>query len=242
MKIRRVRTGTGLQVQELLVGEWHPLAGESPLGPSPFSDEWELASCDRHRQATDVVLPFSPLSFRDFLLSEQHNVNASRGLVKRFYPRDYRLTKIVETLTLICEMLPGLPHDIDPWLGDLIGTATSDSNEALQSSQGRKMQQLHEKRLDLLKNCQAEVRRFALIIFPTLTDAFSSTVNLNVRQKVLTAQIKMLSNLDQSILIEALSSVPYASFLASILSQRDHVSLVMLGQKYLDVKSKGYCY
>ena len=68
-----------------------------------------------------------------------------------------------------------------------------------------------------------------MIIFPTLTDAFSSTVNLSVRQKVLTAQLKMLSNLGEDILAEALIPVPYASFLASILSQRDHPSLVMLG-------------
>jgi E3 ubiquitin-protein ligase TRIP12 len=73
------------------------------------------------------------------------------------------------------------------------------------------------------------VRRFVLIIFPTLTDAFSSTINLSVRQKVLTAQIKMLSNLDQHVLAEALAPVPYASFLASILSQQDHPSLVILG-------------
>src|SRR5690606_15275015 len=36
-------------------------------------------------------------------------------------------------------------------------------------------------------------------------------------------------NLDEGILIEALKSVPYASFLAAILSQQDHSSLVMLG-------------
>jgi E3 ubiquitin-protein ligase TRIP12 len=36
----------------------------------------------------------------------------------------------------------------------------------------------------------------------------------------------MLSNLDKDILMEALRSVPYASFLAAILSQQDHPSLV----------------
>jgi E3 ubiquitin-protein ligase TRIP12 len=80
-----------------------------------------------------------------------------------------------------------------------------------------------------LEDCKDQVRRFVLIIFPTLTDAFSSTINLSVRQKVLTAQIKMLSNLDQNLLAEALAPVPYASFLASILSQQDHPSLVILG-------------
>ena len=67
------------------------------------------------------------------------------------------------------------------------------------------------------------------MLFPTLADAYSSTVNLNVRQRVLTAQLKMLCNLDQDILEEALQPVPYASYLASILSQQDHPFLVIAG-------------
>ena len=50
---------------------------------------------------------------------------------------------------------------------------------------------------------------------------------MSVRQKVLTAQLKILSNLETSVVEEALRPVPYASFLASILSQEDHPSLVM---------------
>ena len=100
MKIRRIRTGTGLQTQELVTdGQWRPLNGEMPFGRSPFSDEWELATADRHLEQTDALLPFAPLSFRDYLLSEQHNINASRGIVKRFYPRSYRMTRAVELVT-----------------------------------------------------------------------------------------------------------------------------------------------
>ena len=46
-------------------------------------------------------------------------------------------------------------------------------------------------------------------------------------QKVLTAQLKMLSNLDVHILESALRTVPYSSYLTSILSQQDHPSLVI---------------
>ena len=99
MKLRRVRREDRLQTEELIDEQWQPLSGESPLGPSPFSDAWELATADRHLQKTDALLPFTPLSFRDFLLSEQHNINASRGLVERFYARDYRMTRLVERLT-----------------------------------------------------------------------------------------------------------------------------------------------
>ena len=85
----------------------------------------------------------------------------------------------------------------------------------------------HKKRLELLSGCKAELKRFAIILLPTLTDAYSSTVNTHVRQKVLSAQLKMISNLDTDILEEALNNVPFASYLASILSQQDNAALVL---------------
>jgi E3 ubiquitin-protein ligase TRIP12 len=80
-----------------------------------------------------------------------------------------------------------------------------------------------------LKENKAALKRFAGILLPTLTDAYTSTVNLNVRQKVLTAQLKMISNMETDILKEALSGLQFASHLATILSQQDHPSLVYSG-------------
>lgn len=37
------------------------------------------------------LLPFQPKSFRDFMLSEKHAVDAARGMVKRYLPRLYPL-------------------------------------------------------------------------------------------------------------------------------------------------------
>ncbi len=99
MKIRRIRTQTGLETQHQVDGQWVALNGEEPLGPSPFSEAWELATADRHLKLTGALLPFSPLSFRDFLLSEQHNISASRGMLKRFYPSTYRMTEAYEKAT-----------------------------------------------------------------------------------------------------------------------------------------------
>jgi 2-keto-4-pentenoate hydratase/2-oxohepta-3-ene-1,7-dioic acid hydratase in catechol pathway len=99
MKIRRVRTASGLQLQSLDAGTWQELTGPSPLGPSPFTAEWELATADRHRVHTDALLPFAPLSFRDFLLSAEHNIAAARGMINRFYPSTARITSIYEKLT-----------------------------------------------------------------------------------------------------------------------------------------------
>ena len=45
------------------------------------------------------VLPFSPASFRDFMLYEKHVIDASRGYTKRFMPGAFPITQFVEKLT-----------------------------------------------------------------------------------------------------------------------------------------------
>jgi 2-keto-4-pentenoate hydratase/2-oxohepta-3-ene-1,7-dioic acid hydratase in catechol pathway len=99
MKLRRVRTQAVLETQQYDAGEWRPLDGAPPFGPPCFSEEWELATADRHLEKTDSLLPFQPLSLRDFLLSEKHTIDASRGMVKRFYPGTHRLTQLFEKAT-----------------------------------------------------------------------------------------------------------------------------------------------
>ncbi|KAJ4013121.1 Ubiquitin fusion degradation protein 4 [Fusarium irregulare] len=170
-----------------------------------------------------ILTGVSPPSGTEDVASKLDSVVIMQALIHR--PRE----QIIETLNVICELLPNLPRNADPSFGDFVELIASTEPPHPASGGGRNRRTTNEKRIELLEDCKDEVRRFALIIFPTLTDAFSSTVNLSVRQKVLTAQLKMLSNLDEDILVEALTPVPYASFLASILSQQDHASLVMLG-------------
>uniref|UniRef100_A0A0D2XPW2 HECT-type E3 ubiquitin transferase n=1 Tax=Fusarium oxysporum (strain Fo5176) TaxID=660025 RepID=A0A0D2XPW2_FUSOF len=192
----------------------------------------ELVSVDLLRGVLRLLVPetlyqiltgVSPPSGTEDVASKLDSVVIMQALIHR--PRE----QIIETLNVICELLPNLPRNADPSYGDFVELQASADPTNSAASGGRNRRSTNEKRIELLEECKDEVRRFALIIFPTLTDAFSSTVNLSVRQKVLTAQLKMLSNLDEDILVEALTPVPYASFLASILSQQDHTSLVMLG-------------
>ncbi|KAH7410746.1 hypothetical protein BKA64DRAFT_661669 [Cadophora sp. MPI-SDFR-AT-0126] len=166
-----------------------------------------------------ILTGVSPPDATEDAASKLDSVVVMQALIHR--PRE----QVIETLNVICELLPGLPREIEISPEDLLD-ADAASAAATTSSSGSRKKSSNEKRIELLEGCKREVKRFAIIIFPTLTDAFSSTVNLSVRQKVLTAQIKMLSNLDKEILMEALRSVPYASFLAAILSQQDHPSLV----------------
>lgn len=135
-------------------------------------------------------------------------------------PRD----QIFETLNVICELLPSASGEGLSFLGDLVDAGFPGAEHVSMSTRSRKAP--NDKKLKLMKDCPEEVRRFAVILFPTLMHAFTSTVNLNVRSKVLTAQLKMLSNFHTDILEDALRGVTYASHLASILTQQENATLV----------------
>jgi E3 ubiquitin-protein ligase TRIP12 len=165
-----------------------------------------------------ILTGVSPPSGTEDMASKLDSVIIMQALIHR--PRE----QVIETLNVICELLPGLPRESDSFMDEVFDI--SGTTELPAAPSGLRKMSPNEIRIELLVECKDEVKRFAIILFPTLTDAFSSTVNLSVRQKVLAAQLKMLSNLDTDILTEALRSVPYASFLAAILSQQDHPTLV----------------
>ncbi|MEU4651446.1 fumarylacetoacetate hydrolase family protein [Nocardia fluminea] len=80
--------------------EWVDAPELAPLGPTPFSSSYEISVDDAARaQGATACLPFQPLSFRDFMLYEQHNIRASRGLVERFHPIQHRVTSAWESAT-----------------------------------------------------------------------------------------------------------------------------------------------
>lgn len=103
MLIRRVLDGAA----ERLVYEtshdgriWSDV-GDEPFGyASPFRPEWEV---DRAVEAGvrpgASALPFEPVSFRDFMIFEEHYVGAARGYVRRFRPAVSRVADAVERVT-----------------------------------------------------------------------------------------------------------------------------------------------
>ncbi|MDH6195468.1 2-keto-4-pentenoate hydratase/2-oxohepta-3-ene-1,7-dioic acid hydratase in catechol pathway [Mycobacterium frederiksbergense] len=101
MKLRRVRTGIGIQVESLnSEGNWVAEPDAAALGGQVFDDAWLAAAAERQLlQHSDYLLPFQPVSFRDFMLYEQHNIDAARGLIRRFHPGLYRVTSFYERLT-----------------------------------------------------------------------------------------------------------------------------------------------
>ena len=192
------------------------LAITARASPSLSAELFKMDVVDTLYQILTGVSP--PLGTKD-VASKIDSVVIMQALIHR--PRE----QVFETLNVICELLPGVSTEKLSFQDELLDAGYA-GDESMTISSGRARKSPNTKRVEVLKGCKEELRRFAIILLPTLTDAYSSTVNLSVRQKVLTAQLKMLSNLDTSILEDALRTVPYASYLASILSQQDHPILV----------------
>ncbi|PWY65232.1 hypothetical protein BO70DRAFT_188500 [Aspergillus heteromorphus CBS 117.55] len=177
----------------------------------------ELLRMDVVDTLYQILTGVSPPANLDDTAVKMDSVLVMQALIHR--PRE----QVFETLNVICELLPGAPNRHLPEAESLPGYPLGGEVHGPKSP---KAKETAEKRRSSLMDCKAELKRFAMILLPTLTDAYSSTVNLEVRQKVLTAQLKMLHNLDAGLVEDALRTVPYASFLAAILSQKDHPSLV----------------
>ena len=178
-----------------------------------------------------ILTGVSPPGADADVATEIDSVVIMQALIHR--PRE----QIVETLNVIYELLPGLPVMAELETLGPLGIAYTLSRAAGQSSVAplEKKTPTVDERVELLADCQGELKRFATVLLPTLTDAYSSTVNRGVREKVLAGQLKMLSHLDIGILEDALRDVPYASFLASILAQRDQPTMVLAALQAADL-------
>ncbi|KAK5156828.1 hypothetical protein LTR04_005535, partial [Oleoguttula sp. CCFEE 6159] len=183
--------------------------------PQLSADLLKMNIVDTLYQILTGVSP--PSGSQDIAMKIDKNI-VMQALIRT--PRD----QVFETLNVVCELLPSVSLEGLTFLDDLFDAGYPGDELISLSTRSRKSP--NDKRLELLEGCKEEVKRFAVILLPTLTHAYTSTVNLSVRQKVLTAQLKMLSNLDIDILEEALRSVAYASYLASILSQQENATLV----------------
>ncbi|KAF9419129.1 Ubiquitin fusion degradation protein 4 [Podila epigama] len=84
-----------------------------------------------------------------------------------------------------------------------------------------------EKRKELLASHPERVHRLGKVLIPTLIDVYSSTVHLKVRQRAIHALVKLVYFTGDEQLKSVLKDVELASFLAVILSQQEHQSLIV---------------
>ncbi|KAK7207962.1 HECT-domain-containing protein [Myxozyma melibiosi] len=134
--------------------------------------------------------------------------------------------QILATLNVICELLPGIQKE------DLAESPTyMETMDMLNFG----TPEANAKRAEILKTCQPQVRRFVKIFLPVLLDVYSCTADLNVRQKVVTAFLRMFLNIDGDILYEGLKTIQFSSLLASIIAQKEQPSIVVAGLLIADV-------
>ncbi|KAJ3996321.1 hypothetical protein F5050DRAFT_1571693 [Lentinula boryana] len=90
-------------------------------------------------------------------------------------------------------------------------------------------------RTELLRSKPAVVGRFMQLTVPILIDVYAASVNTPVRVKTLTGLLKAASFLDPDGLKQVLTFVPVAGFASSILSSRDHPTLVIGALQLVDL-------
>ncbi|KAI9140733.1 hypothetical protein BKA69DRAFT_1078472 [Paraphysoderma sedebokerense] len=89
------------------------------------------------------------------------------------------------------------------------------------------VQALNDQRVKLLHENMDIVTKFNSVFLPLLIHVFEASVNLRVRQRVMTAVLKIVCWTEEKRLVGVVRNVAFASFLANILSQKEHSTLVV---------------
>ncbi|MDX2356519.1 fumarylacetoacetate hydrolase family protein [Dietzia sp. PP-33] len=98
----RRRLIEGRPITEVMVdGVWAPwdAGARDPFGIPAGPARRDPAPQGAAGVGSDALLPFAPLSFRDFMLYEEHVIAASRGIARTNLPGAYRFTALYERVT-----------------------------------------------------------------------------------------------------------------------------------------------
>ncbi|TRM65525.1 hypothetical protein BD626DRAFT_489037 [Schizophyllum amplum] len=90
-------------------------------------------------------------------------------------------------------------------------------------------------RTELMRSHPEVVGTFMQLIVPILIDVYAASVNISLRTKTLTGLLKAVSFLDADGIQQVLTFVPVAGFVSSVLSSRDHPSLVIGALQLVDL-------
>ncbi|KAF9135241.1 Ubiquitin fusion degradation protein 4 [Mortierella sp. 14UC] len=148
--------------------------------------------------------------------------------------------QVSEIIGIVSQLLPALPKE-DP-LFDTESRYQAAKKEAASTSpstaDGEDVEMKPatvDRKAELLASHPDSVRRMGAILIPTLIEVYSSTVHLKVRQRAINALVKLIYFTSDSVLKSVLKNVELASFLAVILSQQEHQSLVVAALQITDV-------
>ncbi|KAK3820529.1 MAG: putative ubiquitin-protein ligase Ufd4 [Linnemannia elongata] len=131
--------------------------------------------------------------------------------------------QVSEIIGIVSQLLPALPR-----AGSTI-TSTDDGEDVEMKPAPV------DRKAELLASHPDRVRRMGTILIPTLIEVYLSTVHLKVRQRAINALVKLIYFTGDSVLESVLKNVELASFLAVILSQQEHQSLVVAALQIADI-------
>ncbi|KAF9196772.1 Ubiquitin fusion degradation protein 4 [Haplosporangium sp. Z 11] len=152
--------------------------------------------------------------------------------------------QISEIISIVIELLPSLPKDDALFDTEYKHRALKkeetnvDSQESVSGDNDQapaSRAQNVDKRRELLASHPERVHRLGRILIPTLIEVYSSTVHLKVRQRAIHALVKLVYFTDDAVLKTVLKNVELAGFLAVILSQQEHQSLVVAALQICDI-------
>ncbi|KAF9908784.1 Ubiquitin fusion degradation protein 4 [Linnemannia zychae] len=148
--------------------------------------------------------------------------------------------QVSEIIGIVSQLLPALPKE-DPLFDTesryqaIIKEAANSSTSAADGEDIEMKPATVDGKVELLASHPDSVKRMGVILIPTLIEVYSSTVHLKVRQRAIGALVKLIYFSSDSVLGSVLKNVELASFLAVILSQQEHQSLVVAALQITDV-------
>ncbi|KAF9563919.1 hypothetical protein CPC08DRAFT_632025 [Agrocybe pediades] len=119
-----------------------------------------------------------------------------------------------------------------PPTGDPVSQEPDENKEASAALPGA---EVVADRTEMLRSKPAAVGKFMQLLVPILVDVYAASVITPVRIKTLTGLLKAVGFLDADGLKPVLMYVPVASFASSILSSKDHPSLVIGALQLVDL-------
>ncbi|KAF9136537.1 Ubiquitin fusion degradation protein 4 [Mortierella sp. GBA39] len=148
--------------------------------------------------------------------------------------------QVSEIIGIVSQLLPALPKedplfDIEFRYQAVKEEAESTSTSTADGEDVEMKPAAVDKKAELLASHPDSVRRMGTILIPTLIEVYSSTVHLKVRQRAINALVKLIYFTGDSVLESVLKNVELASFLAVILSQQEHQSLVVAALQITDI-------
>ncbi|KIY44943.1 hypothetical protein FISHEDRAFT_50340 [Fistulina hepatica ATCC 64428] len=229
----QILTGVLLPVSE---GS-HGADGFSGVGDMVVMENLAHRPKEQVEEALSLISELMPPLPKDGVFDHKsYTEKALARLVKAKVKADRAAARQAAQAPLVAAMLLPPPVVASPQAEDPIALSsaqpsacTSTSHTPVPESTGP------PNRTALLRENMTVVTTFMELIVPILIEVYAASVATTLRVKTLTALLKAVSFLDADGLAHVLKYVPVAAFASSILSSKDHPSLVLGALQLVDL-------